>query len=161
MFQVICAPTVTGHWTLAVLRPAFAAASHNVGTRISSAYQYQPWIIFLQRIERRIRQDSVFRRPHAGNQRGMTRISHRGYHALNALGVRAFFQKAPQIRHLRAMRIRRCNVVGPQTIDRDHDQQAEALRVSGADCRRAPSNMLPEEAARNDGCTNDLPIFRV
>ena len=42
MFQVTRAPTVAGHWTLAVVQPARAAASQSVGTRISSAYQYQP-----------------------------------------------------------------------------------------------------------------------
>ena len=41
MFQSTRAPTLTGHETLAVFQPARAAASHSVGTRISSAYQYQ------------------------------------------------------------------------------------------------------------------------
>ena len=42
MFQATRAPTLTGHCTLAALRPASRAASHSVGTRMSSAYQYQP-----------------------------------------------------------------------------------------------------------------------
>src|SRR5678810_952999 len=42
MFQVTRAPTLTGHCTLAVLNPARDAASQSVGTRMSSAYQYQP-----------------------------------------------------------------------------------------------------------------------
>ena len=41
MFQSTRAPTLTGHSTLAVFQPAPAAASHSVGTRMSSAYQYQ------------------------------------------------------------------------------------------------------------------------
>ncbi len=42
MFQLIRAPTVTGHWTLALVSPARAATSHSAGTRMSSAYQYHP-----------------------------------------------------------------------------------------------------------------------
>src|SRR5262249_2619540 len=41
MFHVTRAPTLTGHWILAVVQPAAAPASHSVGTRMSSAYQYQ------------------------------------------------------------------------------------------------------------------------
>ena len=45
MFQSALSPTVTGHWMLAVTRPARAATSQSVGTRMSSAYQYQPdWL---------------------------------------------------------------------------------------------------------------------
>lgn len=40
------APTVTGQWMLAVLSPAACAACHNVGTRMSFAYQYQPCWFF-------------------------------------------------------------------------------------------------------------------
>ena len=42
MFQVTRAPTLTGHWMLAVVIPACRAASQRVGTRMSSVYQYQP-----------------------------------------------------------------------------------------------------------------------
>ena len=41
MFHVTRAPTLAGQCTLAVVHPARAAASHRVGTRMSSAYQYQ------------------------------------------------------------------------------------------------------------------------
>src|SRR5215470_9279788 len=41
MFHVTRAPTLTGHWILAVVQPAAAAASQSVGERMSSAYQYQ------------------------------------------------------------------------------------------------------------------------
>src|SRR5262249_27266923 len=42
MFQVTRAPTLAGHWMLAVVIPASRAASQSVGTLMSSAYQYQP-----------------------------------------------------------------------------------------------------------------------
>ena len=41
MFQSTRAPTLTGQVTLAVFQPALAAASHSVGTLMSSAYQNQ------------------------------------------------------------------------------------------------------------------------
>ena len=41
IFHVTRAPTLTGQCTLAVVHPARPAASHRVGTRMSSAYQYQ------------------------------------------------------------------------------------------------------------------------
>jgi len=42
------APTVTGQSTLPVTMRAFAQASHNVGTLMSSAYQYQPFKFLLK-----------------------------------------------------------------------------------------------------------------
>ena len=41
MFHVTRAPTLAGHWILAVVQPARAAESQSVGARMSSAYQYQ------------------------------------------------------------------------------------------------------------------------
>src|SRR5215218_1324189 len=41
------APTVTGQSTLAVTFPACDATSHNVGTLMSSAYQYHPVLLVL------------------------------------------------------------------------------------------------------------------
>src|SRR5688572_1728368 len=40
--SMFCSPTVTGQFTLAVFKPALRAADQSVGTRMSSAYQYQP-----------------------------------------------------------------------------------------------------------------------
>src|SRR5437588_1684893 len=68
-------------------------------------------------------------RPDARQQCGVAWICDGGQHTAYARGVSARLQNAAQVRNLQPVLIGFQNIVGPQTIDRDH-QEAAGGRLS-------------------------------
>ena len=147
MFQVTRAPTLTGHWMLAVVIPACPATSQ-VGTRMSSVYQYQPprsraggrrWYW----------RGCRHGRPHAGDERGVARIGHRRDDAFHAVGEGAVLQKAAEIGDPRLVAVRGGDVVGPEAVDGDQEKKG-TRRLLGATARG-------EHRARSRGAEGEAP----
>ena len=127
-------PTVTDQLTLAVFKPRASAAAHSVGTRMSSAYQYQP-----SRLAWRGSNGVFARMPCSAGLTPVTSVVWLGnvtvgYDPDYAARVRAVAHEAAQRRNRKTVTLRVDHVVGMQAVDRD-EQSGSARATPEASTR--------------------------
>src|SRR5262249_30123151 len=88
-------------------------------------------LVRAERVERRVGEDAVSARPDPGDERGVARIGHGGNDPDHALGVRPFLHEAPELGDLEPARVGGGDVVGPESVDRDQDDERRSALALG------------------------------
>ena len=147
-FQSMRAPTVVGQSTLAVRRPASAAASQSVRRAEVLGVPVPAVAIRAQGVEGPIGQDAVARGGDSRDQGGVARIGHGGKDPRDARGRSSFAQEAAQLGDAQAVAVGLAHVVGPQAVDRHHEKGAAGEALGGLGNGRDRHESTAQEASQ-------------